>query len=87
MRVLIPLIRASGRFRDRGRTESPRRPIEGEDELFAVAVLEIAVVQPEVVGVPEARRLATSPVVVVVRSEDGPDVAGVLSPHSEPLRS
>ena len=32
------------------------RLVEGEDELLAVAVLEIAVIQRRVVGVPEARR-------------------------------
>src|SRR3954447_10711535 len=56
----------------------PRRPVEGEDELLAVAVLEIAVVEPGVVGVTNPRRPAAARVVVVVRGEDEPGVAGVL---------
>src|SRR5512135_1732886 len=56
----------------------PRRPVEGEDELLTVAVLEVAVVQPGVVGVAQARRGATSLVVRVVRGEDKPGFAGVL---------
>src|SRR3954468_7689200 len=56
----------------------PRRPVEGEDELLAVAVLEIAVVEPGVVGVTNSRRPAAARVVVVVRGEDEPGVAGVL---------
>src|SRR5262249_22831260 len=51
----------------------PRRPLEREDELLAVAVLEIAVVEPGV-GAPEARRRAAARVVVVVRGEDEPGV-------------
>src|SRR5512142_1031710 len=31
----------------------PRRPVEGEDELLAVAVLKVAVVEPGICGVPE----------------------------------
>src|SRR5262249_55470634 len=45
--------RAEVAARDRA---SSRRPVEREDELLAVAVLEVAVVQPGVIGVAQARR-------------------------------
>src|SRR5262245_36863164 len=50
----------------------PRRAVEGEDELLAVAVLEIAVVEPGAGGVPEARRRAATRAVVIVRGKDEP---------------
>jgi hypothetical protein len=60
--------------------DGPGRPVEGEDELLAVAVLEIAVIGLGIGGVPETRWRAAARVVVVLRNEDEPGVAGVRSP-------
>src|SRR5579859_1909796 len=56
----------------------PRRPVKGEDELLAETILEVAVVQPGVVGVAQARRGATSFVVRVVCGENERGIAGVV---------
>ena len=45
------------------------RAVEGKNELLAVAVLEIAVVEPREIDVAKPRRRSTPFVVVVVRDE------------------
>src|SRR5262249_38210318 len=57
----------------------PGRQVEGEDELLAEAVLEIAVIEAGVGGVPQTRRGAAARVVVGLRGEDEPSVAEVRS--------